>query len=529
MNSVAEAELLMQLAALLMPENAPIGEMFRNFPAPEGWGGHYLEPDLSLHGVLKDENAALFVEYDGYWRHEEREGMKRDELKNAALLTYAPAGSCVIRISHTTSKPLEDNVLWLKVDTWPRGNSKSLSKVMTDVLVEMNTSGLGGLLHADVTKRLDIKIESGSLKVLSKVKQLAHSASFVGASNTSDQISSFLSSEGFELQKSVLMRSLPCGISIERMLQPKIQWLLCLGLTKSQVAKAVASWPSILALSIEQNLKSTVQWFLELGLTKSQVAKAVATHPQILGLSIEQNLKPSVQWFLELGLTKSQVAKVVATFPQILGYSVGQNLKPTVQWLFDLGLTKSQVAKVVATFPQILGYSIEQNLKLTVQWFLELGLTRSQVAKVVATFPQILGQSIEQNLKLTVQWFLELGLTKRQVAKVVASWPSFLALSIEQNFRPKMLWLQEFGVKSEKIAALTIGWPRLWGYSLEKNLEPKASILAGEIIANNPEILRFSHKRIAARWKILSNQNQISKVYHAMCLTDEVFQRRFCS
>ena len=81
MNSVAEAELLMQLAALTVPEKTPIAEMFRNFPAPEGWSGNYLEPDLSIYGVLKDEDAALFVEYDGYWRHEGKEGMARDRKK----------------------------------------------------------------------------------------------------------------------------------------------------------------------------------------------------------------------------------------------------------------------------------------------------------------------------------------------------------------------------------------------------------------------------------------------------------------
>ena len=59
MNSVAETELLTQLAALLMPEDAPIEEMFRNFPAPEGWGGHYLEPDLSLFGALKDQECCV--------------------------------------------------------------------------------------------------------------------------------------------------------------------------------------------------------------------------------------------------------------------------------------------------------------------------------------------------------------------------------------------------------------------------------------------------------------------------------------
>ena len=40
-------------------------ELFRRFPAPDTWGGNYLEPDLALYGVLKDPEAALFVEYDG--------------------------------------------------------------------------------------------------------------------------------------------------------------------------------------------------------------------------------------------------------------------------------------------------------------------------------------------------------------------------------------------------------------------------------------------------------------------------------
>ncbi|CAJ1392751.1 unnamed protein product [Effrenium voratum] len=62
--SAAEAELLAQLAVRLQPK-AELKELFRRFPAPEGWGGHYLEPDLALHGVLKDPEAALFVEYDG--------------------------------------------------------------------------------------------------------------------------------------------------------------------------------------------------------------------------------------------------------------------------------------------------------------------------------------------------------------------------------------------------------------------------------------------------------------------------------
>ena len=112
--SVAEVQLLAPLAEVLMP-HLEIAEAFRSFPSPKGWGGNYLEPDLAAYGVLKDENAGLFVEYDGYWRHGEREGLKMDQQKNEALLLFAPKGSCVVRISHTIGMPLQDNVLWIKV------------------------------------------------------------------------------------------------------------------------------------------------------------------------------------------------------------------------------------------------------------------------------------------------------------------------------------------------------------------------------------------------------------------------------
>ena len=607
MNSVAETELLTQLAALLMPEDVAIEEMFRNFPAPEGWGGNYLEPDLSLFGVLKDENAALFVEYDGSWRHETKEGIERDRMK-AALLKYAPPGSCVIRISHTTSKPLKGNALWVKIDTWRRGDVKTLSQVLMDLLVQTESSGLERLLHTRVAHRLNNHTDRDSIKLSASAHQLACKAAVVGGGNTSKEIASFLSAEGFGPKESALLQGqcLSCGMSIERTLQPKIKWFLDLGLPQTQVAKAMATYPQILGYSLEQNLKPTVQWLLGLGLTNSQVAKAVAihpaflwlsigknlkltadwllglgltgsqiakavaTHPQILGLSIKQNLRPTVQWLLDLGLTKSQVAKAVASFPHILGYSIEQNLRPTVQWLLDLGLTKSQVAKAVASFPHILGYSIEQNLRPTVQWLLDLGLTKSQVAKAVASFPHILGYSIEQNLRPTVQWLLDLGLTKSQalkavasrpqifgysldqnlkptmrwlldlgltkgqVAKVVASFPQILGLSIKQNLKPTVEWLLGFGCRT-KLGTLIANWPSLLGYSLESNLEPKARLLevfcspqqASEVIASNPEILRFSYKRMAARLTILSDQNQTSKAYYALSLTEDAFERRF--
>ena len=497
--SVAEAELLAPLAELLMPQ-VPIAELFRSFPSPKGWGGNYLEPDLAAYGVLKDANAALFVEYDGYWRHGEKEGMERDRMKNAALLKYAPRGSYVVRISHTISSPLQDNVLWVCAQTWRSASPGHVSRVHGDI-IEQTVIGLKQSLHPEVMERLQLQTQNCKKAPSSKAIDFIQEARAAKAGNSTDQISQFLRSGELNIRDREMMLGSPAvpkqlqwfldlGVSnsqltkmvsgkpqvlnrsIEHNLKPTLQWFLDLGLSKSQVASAGARHPPIFWYSIDQNLKPTVEWFLDLGMTKSQVAKAVAAYPQILGLSIDQNLKPTVQWFVDLGMTKSQVAKAVATHPRLLGYSLEQNLKPTLQWFLDLGLSKSQVASAGARHPPIFWYSIDQNLKPTVEWFLDLGMTKSQVARAVAAYPQILGLSIDQNLKPTVQWFVDLGMTKSQVAKAVATHPRLLGYSLEQNLKPTLQWFLDLGLSKSQVASAGARHPPIFWYSIDQNLKP---------------------------------------------------------
>ena len=472
--SVAEAELLAPLAELLMPHAPPL-ELFRSFPSPPGWAGHYLEPDLATHGLLRDPEAALFIEYDGYWRHGEKAGIEMDQLKNLFLLTFAPTGSKVIRIGHKMSQRgnCDANILWVCVDPWRQGDQKALAFTFGQLLAQI-VDGLPSALNQDMLRKLQGQTGRKALHLAVDSKNIVEAAMKAKGRNTREEISSFLHRQGFTvIHISMMLESqLSPGQSIDNNLKPKLQWLSQLGLSKSQVAKAVAAFPKFLGCRIEQNLKPTVQWLLDMGLSKPQIAKVVATNPATLGYSIELNLKPTVQWLLDMGLSKPQIAKAVATHPAILGYSIEENLKPTVQWLLDLGLSKAQAAKAVATSPAALGLSIEQKLKPTVQWLLDLGLSKAQVAKTVATFPATLGLSIELNLKPTVQWLLDMGLSKAQVAKAVATFPALLGYSIEENLKPTVQWLLDLGLNKTQVAKAVATSPAALGLSIEQKLKP---------------------------------------------------------
>ena len=512
--SIAEAELLSHLAMLLQPQE-PIKEVFRNFPVEknEKWGKNLVSPDMAVYGALKLKEAALFLEYDGYYRHHTPAGRLADVRKSKALLMHAPAGSQVLRIAHAhRGLKFAGEMREIMVDSWRVGHDASLLRTICQIVEKLLTS-VGHLLQPDLRASLqDLLVSPASnLRAAAAVEftqqLLAEQSLRVNMSSVHDLLCMQLNLSSWhasQLKDELGNRgSALDAYNFEGKLAPITRWLQDLGLKNAEVAKVIASFPAVLGCSIEENLKPTVQWFQDLGLKKAEVAKVVARNPQVLGYSIEENLKPTVQWFQDLGLKKAEVAKVVARNPQVLAYSIEGNLKPTVQWFRDLGLKNAEVAKVIARFPAVLGYSIEENLKPTVQWFRDLGLKKAEVAKVVARNPQVLGCSIEENLKPTVQWFQDLGLKKAEVAKVIARSPAALGCSIEENLKPTVQWFQDLGLKNAEVAKVVARNPQVLGYSIEENLNPTVQLFqdlglkkaeVAKVIARFPAVLGCSIK-----------------------------------
>ena len=463
--SRAEVQLLSQLAVLLMP-NEPIAEAFRDFPVQrcKEWGSSRLSPDLTAYGVLKATDAALFIEYDGYYRHMEPPGLARDMRKTSALLKFAPMGSVVLRIAHK-EREWKDTSIQVLVDCWQTENAPTLRRALQQVVASL-------LQHcrAELVSGLVSQLEACALpKISTHAKTFAVDAELAGTESRSNR----LALQGFlrkntqltavQVARAIDRFPLVLGFSIGSNLKPRFEWIKGLGLSQSQVAKVILRRPSVLGLSIDANLKPTVEWIKGLGLSQSQVAKMIATNPAVLTYSIETNLKPTSKWIEGLGLSRSQVSKMIARFPGVLGYSIEANLKPTVAWIEELGLSRSQVAKMIFRSPSVLGLSIDANLKPTVEWIKGLGLSQSQVAKMIATNPAVLTYSIETNLKPTSKWIEGLGLSQSQVAKMIATFPAVLGYSIEANLKPTVEWIEGLGLSRSQVAKMIFRRPSVLG------------------------------------------------------------------
>ena len=220
--SFAEVELLSQLGALLRPET-PLEEMFRSFPwkdLPE-WGGHYLSPDLVLWGVLEDPEAALFIEYDGFYRHFEPRGVEADRRKTRALRTYAPAGSRVLRLSHEEREP-DDESESLVISRWSPTHEESLTASLCEVArLLLGIPSLG--LHPD---------RAGDLKSCLQDDFRLSEVAWLFAGNAT--LAGDPSAKRAELQA----------------------FLVSVGLSGSEVSKAVSRFPQLLGLSIGENLQA---------------------------------------------------------------------------------------------------------------------------------------------------------------------------------------------------------------------------------------------------------------------------------
>lgn len=225
-----------------------------------------------------------------------------------------------------------------------------------------------------------------------RVVSLAEKLSSAGR-NGSEGFSRYLVTEGFSPEDIALMQKKMKGHkqSSEEEVIPNIKYLLRLGLNTKQVAKGVATFPSMLWLSIE-SIKPSVDWLVNFGLNKMQVATIIATHPRILVRNTEQDFRPTVDWLLDLGLNEMQLAKVLTRFPQILGLSIEQNLQPKVAWLLDLGLRKRQVAQAVVAHPPLLAYSMEKNLQPKCS-LLRSYFSREELVTLLTSFPPVVGYS----------------------------------------------------------------------------------------------------------------------------------------
>ncbi|KAJ0039573.1 hypothetical protein Pint_26845 [Pistacia integerrima] len=239
---------------------------------------------------------------------------------------------------------------------------------------------------------------------------------------------------------------------------PQHSYLLELGMDLEQIKLATRRCPSFANYSLERKIKPLVEFLLDLGVAKSEIPKILVQRPHLCGHGIS-----------DMGVDKKQWAKVIFRSPGLLSHSM-QKVQAVVNFLHELGLSGDSIGTVLTRFPRIVCYSVEDNLWPTAEYFKRLGVN---VAIVVHRFPAILCCSIEGHLKLVTKFFYERGFSVEEVSYMVSRFPNLYGLSLTESLIPKWEFFLTIGYSKSEL----VKFPHYFGYSLEQRIRPRFALV----------------------------------------------------
>ncbi|KAJ0041532.1 hypothetical protein Pint_27256 [Pistacia integerrima] len=214
-----------------------------------------------------------------------------------------------------------------------------------------------------------------------------------------------------------------------------------------QIKAITFRYPNFAYCSLEGKIKPLIEFLLDLGVSKSDIPKKILVQvPNLCRLSISGKIIPMMLYLEDMGVDKDQWAKVIYRFPGLLTYS-RQKVQAIVDFLYELGLSSESIGVDISMLlkksPGTLGHSIEGNLKPVTEFFLAKGYSMEEVRIIILRYAPLYTLSLTENLIPKWEFFLTMGYEKSELVK----FPTYFGYSLEQRKRPRYVLVKESGVK----------------------------------------------------------------------------------
>ncbi|KAI4388595.1 hypothetical protein MLD38_000909 [Melastoma candidum] len=146
-----------------------------------------------------------------------------------------------------------------------------------------------------------------------------------------------------------------------------------LGLSLGQTKGITRRFPAFAYYSLEGKIKPLVEFLLDLGVPKSNIVHPCQEAPVVRNQSPRESDPNNVVSFEKLGIYKKKWAKVIYRFPALLTYS-RQKFQTTLDFLLEWGVPEDHIGKILTNSPNITSYSVEEKLHPTAEYFQAMGI-----------------------------------------------------------------------------------------------------------------------------------------------------------
>ncbi|KAL3692105.1 hypothetical protein R1sor_005756 [Riccia sorocarpa] len=320
---------------------------------------------------------------------------------------------------------------------------------------------------------------------------------------------SFLKEHGVQNKDMCVFVKDPCvfTMDLEKRLGPILQYLSEVGIQKTVIGDLMKFNPQGLIKMPVANFRERVDFLLKLGLTSSEVQKSLSSFPQLIHLRLS-NLTEKIEYFESLGIEKAIMSKIVAKLPSIFRHSIPKNLVPKVQMLEALGVSKTRIKKFIVHYPQLFGCGMD-NLKSKLAFFEANGVTGNLLVKLITWHPRAFSLSVDENmaekLKFLVRKGFEVG--SSPMVRALAACLSISTDSLEARF----VNLEGLGFSPKEVCDLVKKQPTILCLS-EKTIRRKVDYLVRTMRRPTSELLKCPgyllyslELRIQPRQKVLEH------------------------
>ncbi|KAL2621923.1 hypothetical protein R1flu_002128 [Riccia fluitans] len=297
----------------------------------------------------------------------------------------------------------------------------------------------------------------------------------------------FLERLGVEKKNMVALVKDPSVFSadLEKRLGPILQYLAEVGVERHVLGDLMKFNPQGLIKMPVTNFRERVDFLLKLGLTSSEVQKSMRSFPQLVHLRLS-NLTEKIEYFESLGIEPENMLKLIAKLPSIFRHSIEKNLVPKVNMLEALGISKNRIKKIIVHYPQLFGCGMD-SLKYKLAFFEANGLTGNRLVKLITWHPRAFSFSVDENLSKKLRFLMTKGFEagSTSMVRALAACLSISIVSLEARF----VNLQGLGFSPKEVRDLVKKQPTILCLS-EKTIRKKMDYLVKTMGRPASELLR---------------------------------------
>ncbi|CAL1403548.1 unnamed protein product [Linum trigynum] len=242
------------------------------------------------------------------------------------------------------------------------------------------------------------------------------------------------------------------------------------GFSSTQIAKCIKGYPSVLVLDPERIVRPKLDFLLSLGIPSPELNKVVSSNPYLLIMSLEKCLIPRCNFLKEVLARDDEFVRVLKRSQRCFVGNIQNNVVRNLALLRNLGVSKNAIAYLVSNFPHV-AFKVHSDFAKRVELAKEFGCDplKWNFASAIRVFSSVKKSSWEKRLQVYGRW----GWSKDLIMLAFKIFPQCMCNSDEKIMQTMDFLVNKLGWESEAAAK----FPNIFSLSFEKRVVPRCSVL----------------------------------------------------